>query len=103
MHFDKNPQTFLVRFRVRLREGLLAEQVPIIQVLHIHQEVIDQCEIGHADHGRDQDIENRLPHVQLLLNSTKDVKVNSRSVALRISRGTECRRTNRKTRDRWHR
>jgi hypothetical protein len=34
--------------------------------------VIDQREIRDTDHGRNQDIKNRLPHVQLLLNSTKD-------------------------------
>jgi hypothetical protein len=51
---------------------LLAEQIPVIQPLHIHQVVIDQSEIRDTDHGGNQDVENRLPHLQLLLNSTKD-------------------------------
>ena len=54
---------------------LLAEQVPVIQPLHIHQEVIDQREIRNTDHGRNEDIKNSLTHLQLLLNSTKDEKV----------------------------
>jgi hypothetical protein len=37
--------------------------------------MIDQCEVGHANHGRNQNIENRLPHVQLLLNSARDVSL----------------------------
>jgi len=49
---------------------LLAEQIPVIQPLHIHQEMIDQREVRDADDGRYQDIENRLTHIALLLNST---------------------------------
>lgn len=74
MHSDKIPQNIpLVGFDSPLM--LLAEQVPVIQPLHIHQEVIDQREIRNTDHGRNEDIKNSLTHLQLLLNSTKDEKV----------------------------
>jgi hypothetical protein len=32
--------------------------------LHIHEKMIDQGEVGDADHGRNQHIENRLAHVR---------------------------------------
>jgi hypothetical protein len=62
---------------------LLAEQIPIIQPLHIHQIMIDQREIGHADDGRYQNVKNRLTHIDLLLNSTEhEGNVNSGVAAI---------------------
>ena len=63
MHSEKKSQNSL---ELKL-EGptpllLLAEQIPIIQPLHIHQEMVDQREIGHADDGRNQNVKNRLTH-----------------------------------------
>jgi len=84
MHSDKKSQK-----SIALKpEGptpllLLAEQIPIIQPLHIHQIMIDQREIGHADDGRYQNVKNRLTHIDLLLNSTEhEGNVNSGVAAI---------------------
>jgi hypothetical protein len=41
---------------------LLAEQIPVVQPLHIHQEVVNQGEVSHANNQRDHSVHNRLTH-----------------------------------------
>ena len=72
MHSEKKSQNSLeLKLEGPTPLFLLAEQIPIIQPLHIHQEMVDQREIGHADDGRYHNVHNRLTHIVLLLNSAE--------------------------------
>jgi hypothetical protein len=44
----------------------LAEQIPVIQTLHIHQEMINRGEVCQADNERDQEIQDCLAHLSPL-------------------------------------
>ena len=78
--------------------ALLSEQVPEVQPLRIHQEMIDCQKIGNANcqgHHHVNDCHaHRTPSLDLA-----DIQRKPRAAAALISRGTEFQRTNKKTTD----
>jgi hypothetical protein len=66
---------------------LFAEQIPIIEPLHIHHVMVDQREISHADHGGNQNIKNCLTHNRAPPPLNGKRKVNSGFAALSFSAG----------------
>jgi hypothetical protein len=68
MHYEKDSSQAP---KIQRSAKLLAEHVPEIQALHIHQKMINHQEVSYADRHRDNPIQNILPHHLLLIRSIK--------------------------------
>jgi hypothetical protein len=78
--------------------ALLPEQVPVIETLHVHQEVVDHGKVGDADYGGDDDVQDSLAHCSLPPSDQHTGELIKRE-GHAINRGTECRQTSKKTTD----